>query len=125
MWRIEVPSPKLGRERSFLHFITTGPATGQAPPALRLHGQGMRGALGAVNGQAIAVLFASAAKDARIKLGGNADLVVIAGLEPGKRYRVTVAAPDCELSVARSNNGNDLQATAGGFVRSKATGCLR
>lgn len=125
MWRIEVASPLQGRERSFLHFITAGPATGQAPPVLRLQGQGMKGALGAVNGQAIAVLFASTAQDARIKLGGNADLVVIAGLEPGKRYRIAVSAPNCELRVTSSNNAKDLQATRGGFVRSTATGCLR
>jgi hypothetical protein len=125
MWRLEVASPVQGRERSFLHFITAGPATGQAPPALRLQGEGIRGVLGAVNGQAIAVLFASVAEDARIKLGGNADLVVIAGLEPGRRYRISVSAPNCELRVARSSNGKDLQATKGGFVRSTATGCLR
>lgn len=125
MWRIEVHSPRQDRTRSFLHFITVGPAAAQPPPAMRLQGQGLRGAFGAVNGKAIAVLFASSTDKAQIKLGGAADIVVIAGLVPSKHYRVSVAAPKCELHLADSTSATDPQATAGGFLRIAATDCAR
>jgi hypothetical protein len=130
MWRIEVASPRQSRERSFLHFITVGPATAQAPPALYLQGQGLRGARGAVNGKAIAVLFPSSkgdasSVDARITLDGTTDLVVIAGLVPGRHYRVSMTAPNCQLHLADSTRATDPQATPGGFLRIAATDCAR
>ncbi|HTM44853.1 MAG TPA: alginate lyase family protein [Polyangiaceae bacterium] len=130
MWRIEVTSPVKRRERSFLHFITAGPANAQAPLALPLHGQGLSGAIGGVGGRVIAVLFNSAPSSAPVTnagaaLGGVADLVVIAGLTPGKHYRVSLTPPNCELRLTESTNFSDPQAGAGGFLRLTALDCGR
>lgn len=117
MWRIEVRSERNERERGFLSFITTGEKDATAPDARRVAGTGLRGALGKSAGESVAVLFATAASG-RADLGASADLVVVAGLEPGRRYRVGLErGADCALSVSLDEDGAGLAANAGGFVR--------
>jgi hypothetical protein len=115
MWRLEIQSPLGKRERSFLNFITTGPATGQAPTWQRLDGDNLHGGVGHVENKAIAVLFAAPATDGKVALGGPIDTVVIAGLAPGNHYSVSTDA-SCTLKLARAP-GSSLVATSGGFVR--------
>lgn len=123
MWRIEIRSPKRERERSFLAFITTAPAAQAPPPARRIVGDGLRGALGQSAGERIAVLFAEA-KKGRADLGGSADLVVIAGLEPRQAYRVDQTyGSDCALSLTLAEDAHGVAANAGGFVRVTPTPC--
>ena len=122
MWRIEVASPRGERERSFLHFITTGPAEAQPPAWRRLTGSGFRGAAGRVDDSGIAVLFAAPAGAGQVALGGPLDRVVIAGLEPGQRYSVSVDAT-CVLRLGKPTGTAELTATRGGFVRLSAAQC--
>ena len=122
MWRIEVPSPRGQRERSFLHFITAGPAQAPPPAWQRLTGTGFRGAAGRVAESGIAVLFAAATGEGQVALGGPLDYVVIAGLEPGRRYSVSVDAT-CLLRLGKPSGVAELTATRGGFVRLSAAPC--
>src|SRR5206468_12914175 len=108
MWRIEVRSPTGARERTFLHFITAAPANAQPPPARALSGDGLRGAAGTVDGRRTAVLFANPSAKGTVSLGTGAELVVVAGLEPGRNYHVTVDAPgDCTLRLLPSDERSD------------------
>lgn len=120
MWRLEVTSARNQREREFTHVITTGPATDTPAAATRLRGQGLRGALVHVGGHSAAVLFAAPRPEWRVTLGGSAEQVVIAGLEPGKRYAVSVDAAACSLRLSDSKAPSDPAATSGGFLRTSA-----
>lgn len=120
MWRLEVATPRSQKERELTHVITTG-AKGDAPaPSARLRGERLRGARVDVGGRAIAVLFSSGHEDGKVALGGSVDELVIAGLEPGKRYAVTVDAPSCRLQLSASKAPGDAAATSGGFLRTSA-----
>jgi hypothetical protein len=121
MWRIEVKSPRGETKRAFLHVINAGPADSAPASVQRLRGQGLRGALSRSAAQSAAVLFANGQKDAQIALGGGVDNVVIAGLEPGKRYAVSLDAASCTLHLGASQNAGDPAATSGGFVRINGT----
>jgi hypothetical protein len=123
MWRIEVASPRGERERSFLHVINALPAT--APPASveRLVGEQLHGGASRSEGRSVAVLFAGTKGEGTVSLGGPRDVVVIAGLEPGRRYAVAVGAGDCSLRLGASHNGSDPAATSGGFLRLSANPC--
>jgi len=123
MWRIEVKSPRGAKARNFLHFITTGPVAAPTPPSQRLSGQGLRGALGTVEGKAIAVLFAEASGEGQLALRGAVDVIVIAGLVPGRRYRVSVEPTGCVLRLGASQSSADLAANGGGFLRTSAAKC--
>ncbi|HTA90731.1 MAG TPA: alginate lyase family protein [Polyangiaceae bacterium] len=122
MWRLEVPSPTGKRERSFLHFITAGPAAAQPPSWQRLAGAGFRGALGRLENSGIAVLFSDPSGDGHVPLAAPLDIVVIAGLVPGKHYSVTTDS-SCTLRLAPADGTAGLVAGRGGFVRLKLTQC--
>jgi hypothetical protein len=123
MWRIEVPSPRGARERGFLQFITVDRADAAPPASRRLSGEGIRGCLGTVDGRRTAVLFADPKKGGHVSLGDGADLVVVAGLEPGRRYKVSVERPACRFDVSPTDDASATAANGGGFIRSTATQC--
>jgi hypothetical protein len=122
MWRIEAASPRGEAERHFLHVMHALPAS--APPAQveSLNGEGLRGGGARAEGRSVAVLFAGAKPEAQVALAGPRDIVVIAGLEPGKHYSVTIE-PGCRLKLKPSHNPSDPGATPGGFVRVAAKEC--
>ena len=117
MWRIEVTSPRGDRQRAFLHVINAGPAGSAVASVQRLRGQGLRGAVSRSAQQSCAVLFAGENKTGQIALAGGADEVIIAGLDPGKRYAVSLDTPSCTLHLAPSQSPTDPAATSGGFLR--------
>jgi hypothetical protein len=123
MWRLEAASPRGERERSFLHVISALPATAPPVAVQRLSGEGLRGGAARGEGQSVAVLFAGSKGEGNVALGGARDVVVVAGLEPGKRYALSVDAADCRLRLGPSRSGSDASASAGGFVRTTASQC--
>jgi hypothetical protein len=124
MWRLEVPSERGARERGFLHFITVDRAGAAPPPSHRVSGKGLAGAIGSVDGRILAVLFADPKEGGHVALGDGPDLVLIAGLEPGNRYRVTFDKPaSCTVQVSPTHDPGGAVATAGGFVRTSAKDC--
>jgi hypothetical protein len=125
MWRIEVPSARDEREREFLHFITAGPSEAAPPTAERIRGKGLDGAAGIVDGRRIVVLFTQGEETERsAPLGGNADVLALVGLTPGKRYRASLdGGAVCTIRVTESTAGGDTQATSGGFLRINSTRC--
>jgi hypothetical protein len=124
MWRLEIPSARGTRERGFLHVITADRAEATPPPSRRLSGTGLRGGGFTVGGRRMAVLFADSDAGGTVALGDGAEQVVVLGLTPGRRYRVTVdAAASCLLAVAPASDAAAPLATAGGFVRVGAKSC--
>ncbi|HEX7669949.1 MAG TPA: heparinase II/III family protein, partial [Polyangiaceae bacterium] len=124
MWRLEVPSRRGTTERGFLHFITADRASAAPPPSHRVVGEGLRGAVGSVEGRIVAVLFADSKAGGRLALGGTADLVVIVGLEPGTRYVTKLERSEsCTIRVSASDDPTALAATPGGFLRTTARDC--
>lgn len=124
MWRIEIPSPRGAKERGFLQFITTDRASATAPAARRVSGDGIRGCVGTVEGRKVAALFADPKKGGRVSLGEAAALVLVAGLEPGQRYKLSVSpAASCLLEVVPTSDASAPAANSGGFVRVSATEC--
>ncbi|HEX4339245.1 MAG TPA: heparinase II/III family protein [Polyangiaceae bacterium] len=121
MWRLEVRGAGGGEERGFLEVITADKAEAVAPAARAVSGKGLRGALVRGEGRATAVLFAD--KDSgEVSLGAPTATVVIAGLEPGHRYRVVADGAACTVKLEPGGNA-DLAATPGGFVRLAPQGC--
>jgi hypothetical protein len=124
MWRIEVASPRGSADRGFMHFITVDAAGAAPPPSRLLSGEGLRAAVGANAGKRTAVVFASTPEGGAVALEGATELVTIVGLDPGKRYRVDVAAGDrCTLRVRPASDGDAMVATSGGFVRTRVSRC--
>jgi hypothetical protein len=126
MWRIEIASPRGAREREFLQLVTVDAADAAPPPARRIAGVGLRGAEGRVAGRRMLVLFSdpSGPKERAIVLGGGADLVVVAGLEPGKGYEVIVdPRAACTMRVRPSADPAATRPGAGGFLRANVASC--
>jgi hypothetical protein len=121
MWRLEIQSPRGKRERSFLNFITTGPAAAPAPSWQYRSGDGLRGGTGRVENRTLAVFFATPAGAGTVALGGPIDTLVIVGLSPGKHYSASTDA-SCDLRLATAAASN-LVANAGGFVRLSVAQC--
>ena len=120
MWRLEVESPTGARSRGFLHVISAGPAAAAPPPARSLSGQHVRGAAVRGAGESVGVLLAEPDTRAEVTLDGSLDVLVVAGLTPGRRYRVEVDGA-CHLALAPAEGGGAaLVATSGGFVRTTA-----
>jgi hypothetical protein len=119
MWRLEVESPTGLRARGFLHAISAGPASAAPPVARALSGQHLRGATLRDGAASAGVLFAEPDARGDVALDGPLDDVVVAGLTPGRRYRIDVDA-SCRLSVAPTDDAAATPATAGGFVRTTA-----
>jgi hypothetical protein len=70
-----------------------------------------------------AVLFAGPKGQGQVTLDREVELVVVANLEPGRRYAVSIDGPSCVLRLGPGAGGADLTATRGGFVRVNATQC--
>jgi hypothetical protein len=52
----------------------------------------------------------------------GADIVVVTGLQPGRGYRASVGpSTECRLHVAPSSDAAGSVATAGGFIRIRAS----
>jgi hypothetical protein len=120
MWRIEAPSPRGERERSFLHVISALPAAAPSAAVQRLSGDGLRGGAARAEGRSVAVLFAGPKREGHVTLGEAREVVVVAGLEPGKHYSLSVDASSCKLTLKPSSNAADPSAGPGGFVRTSA-----
>ena len=124
MWRIEVASPRGSRERGFLHFITVDRAEAAPAPSHLVSGEGLRGSIGRVDERTTAVLFAPPSGEGHAALGAAADIVVIAGLAPGRRYRVSVdPSPSCIVKISPTEDAAAPAATSGGYVRVTAKQC--
>jgi hypothetical protein len=121
MWRIETPSPAGQRERRFLHVMSASAADAAKPTNLRVSGQGVRGVLSRGPQRAIAVLFADGTGPAELRLPGGAEVVVVAGLAPGARYRLQPDETSCSLRLTPSRDEHDPAATSGGFLRTSVT----
>ena len=122
MWRLEVRGTGGTEERRFLNVITADRAEGTRPDARAVNGKGLRGAVVRLGGQSIAVLFAGPDGGGEAPLGAPASSVVIAGLEPGKHYKVSAEAPGCTVKIASTGEGG-VTAGPGGYVRAATTGC--
>jgi hypothetical protein len=126
MWRIEVASPRGAPERGFLHYISVDDAKAAPPPARALSGDGLRGAAGSAAGKRAVVLFAAKPEGGSVALDEPSELVVVAGLDPGKSYEVDVdPGARCTLRVKLGKRADALVATGGGFVRLSAARCAR
>jgi hypothetical protein len=121
MWRIETASPLGQRERRFLHVMSASAADAAKPTNLRVTGRGVRGVLSRTQSRGVAVLFADNPGQAELRLPGGADVVVIAGLAPGARYRLQPDETTCTLVLLPSRDERDPAATSGGFVRTSLT----
>lgn len=123
MWRIEFTSQRGSRERGFLSFITVAPASAKPPAARRVQGDHLHGALSTLEGKSLSVLFADADRG-RLDFQERVGEVVIAGLEPGRRYRVAFdVSPTCAVSLRLEPGDSGTAATSGGFVRLEVPRC--
>jgi hypothetical protein len=126
VWRVEVSSPRDAEEREFLHFIVAGPKADAPPVSELVTGKGLRGASGRADARRVVVLFAEGNVAARsASLGGPADVTVLAGLAPRRRYRVTLEpGGGCTLRLSESADARDPLSTSAGFLRADATRCV-
>ncbi|HEY3499067.1 MAG TPA: hypothetical protein VGK73_30460, partial [Polyangiaceae bacterium] len=67
-----------------------------------------------------AVLFSDGSDKGRVALAGPADVVVVAGLEPGRRYKASFDARGCIFTLSAARDGT-FSASAGGALRASAT----
>jgi hypothetical protein len=125
MWRLEVTSTPGSEERGFLHVVTADRADASPGAARAVSGKRLRGAVAAADGRTTAVLFASDASGGTAELGAGASEVVVAGLEPGQRYRVSASMPNCTVGVEKSEDPAATVAGPGGFVRLATSVCAR
>jgi hypothetical protein len=124
MWRLEVRSPRGEKSRRFLHVITASEAQATPPPVTRLLGDGLSGAAVRVDGRRAAVLFAEDRGEGSVALGERSELVVIAGLAPGRRYQLRVdESGACTLHLRASGDGTP--ANPAGTLRTSAEACVR
>jgi hypothetical protein len=124
MWRLEVRSPRGEKNRRFLHVITASEAQATPPPVTRLAGDGLGGAAVRVDGRRAAVLFAEDRGEGSVALGERSELVVIAGLTPGRRYQLRVdESGACTLHLRASGDGTP--ANPAGTLRTSAEACVR
>jgi hypothetical protein len=117
MWRREVGSPKGEKRRRFLHFVSAGAAGAEPPATRRVGDEAVRGGVTRVEGRSVAVLLASPEREVEVVLGENVDVLVIAGLVPGRRYHIVGQGADCRLRLRASSDGAGVAASSGGFVR--------
>jgi hypothetical protein len=115
MWRLEVSSPRGDTGRQFLQFITVDRAEAAPAPSHLVDGDGLRGAIGQVEGRRTAVLFAASGDGGTARLRSGADRLIVAGLTPGKHYRVSIDR-SCTATVGPTEDPRDPAATAGGHV---------
>lgn len=122
MWRLEVPSPRGSTSRRFLHFVTVDRKDAAPAPSRVVEGDGLHGGVGKADGQTIAVLFAASEKGGTVDLGSTVDRWVVAGLAPGRRYRVSVgSAPSFAIDVSPNDGASGRAATSGGYLSSART----
>ncbi|HEX3595278.1 MAG TPA: heparinase II/III family protein, partial [Polyangiaceae bacterium] len=124
MWRLEVRGTGGSEDRGFLNVVTADRAEAAPPVARAVAGKGLRGAVVRTGARATAVLFADKDAAGEVQLGAPTAMVVIAGLEPGHRYRVTAdTATACAVKLEPSSAADALAAGPGGFVRVQTPGC--
>ncbi len=124
MWRIEASSPLGNRERGFTTVIGASRADARAPLVVRVVGAGLHGGVASIAGRSTAVLFAAPEGRGHAAPGVRVDEIVIAGLQPSRRYRVTVELDaSCFVSLRLAPDPAGLAATAGGFVRVRPHDC--
>jgi hypothetical protein len=125
MWRVEVPSPRAERAREFLHVIAASAADAPGLVSDLVRGKGLRGAATRIEGRRVIVLIANDGEtDRNVALGGSAEVLVVVGLVPGKRYRASFEAGGaCHLRLSESKTAGDPQASSGGALRIDATRC--
>lgn len=124
MWRLEVASPRGSASRQFLQVITVDRAEAAPAPSHVVQGEGLRGAIGQVDGKRTAVLFASHEEGGTARLGSGADRLIVAGLTPGKHYHVSIdRAAGCNATVGYTDDPRDPVATSGGHVSVIPTDC--
>jgi hypothetical protein len=124
MWRLELESPRGSPERDFLQVITVDRADAAATSSQEVQGVGLRGAVTSAGGRRTLILFADGgANEASAVLGGRADLVVVVGLAPQRRYDAVVDPHGgCTLRLIPSATSGALVA-AGGFLRIDSSAC--
>jgi hypothetical protein len=72
----------------------------------------------------VAVLFADPGGEGRVALGAAADVLVVAGLEPGVRYRISLdPGESCEVRLSRAADAVASAASPGGYLRVVAVAC--
>jgi hypothetical protein len=71
----------------------------------------------------MAVLFADARGEGKVELGGAVDGVVVVGLQPGRRYELSLDAGSCSVGLAAARAATDPSAHAGGFLRAAGVAC--
>jgi hypothetical protein len=120
-FRLEQNSPTGAKTRRFLAFISADARDANAPEVRNVTGAELAGATLRREGRGIAVLFSSG--NAGSASVNGAELVVIAGLEPNKRYAASLDDKSCSLSLRPSDDANALVATSGGFVRIATERC--
>jgi hypothetical protein len=113
-FRLEVATPRRGRERRLLHWITTGAVDGITPDSRGLSGHGLSGGRGVVAGRSVVVLVADDDGGGSVDAGGKADVAIVAGLKPGAHYAAQVAPPSCRVTVRPASSGGE--ASAGGTL---------
>ncbi|HVW30335.1 MAG TPA: heparinase II/III family protein [Polyangiaceae bacterium] len=121
MWRLEIRGTGGTVERGFLNVITADRADATPPPARSASGKGLRGAVVGTGARATAVLFADKDGAGEVQLGAPAGTVVVVGLTPGQRYRVSASGATCAVRLAAAADG--VVANSGGFVRVATPGC--
>ena len=100
-------------------------ADGTPGAARAVANQRLRGAVATADGRVTAVLFSEDAAGGTAKLGAGPSELIVAGLSPGRRYRVTAVAPECIVSVTASSEPDANLSGPGGFVRIPTPGCSR
>jgi hypothetical protein len=123
MWRLEVVSPRGERQRRFLHFISAAPASAEPPVTRRLAGKGLSGGVARLPQGTVAVLFADAAGEGQLALGGAVDSLIVADLAPGQRYSVALDAASCSVRLSKGPSAAAVTASSGGFLRAGPITC--
>ncbi len=123
MWRLEIRGTGGSEERGFLNVISADRADAAPPVSRAASGKGLRGAVVRSGARATAVLFADKDGAGEVQLGAPTGVVVIAGLEPGRRYRVSASGAGCTVKLADGAGGDAVVAGPGGFVRLATPGC--
>jgi hypothetical protein len=108
-----------------LHVIAASAADAPGLVSDLVRGKGLRGAATRIEGRRVIVLIANDGEtDRNVALGGSAEVLVVVGLVPGKRYRASFEAGGaCHLRLSESKTAGDPQASSGGALRIDATRC--
>jgi hypothetical protein len=123
-WRIEFDTPRGAESRRMRAWVSASNA-GAAPVApTAVSGKGLSGAVGAVETDRVAVLFADKEGGGEATVpGGALARAVVVGLAPGEGYKVA-AEGACRVQVVRDPGGS-VKADAGGMIVVDTSRCTR